>query len=75
MKKYNPILEDETYWRYQDLVESWVDFIKESFGVDGNKEEFTRAAAHLAKKIYDMGYDDASAALRMAYEEKEKILN
>jgi len=71
MKKYNPILEDETYWRYQDLVESWIDFVKDRFGIEGDLEE---SVAHLAKKVYDRGYDDASAAIGMAHEEK-KVLN
>lgn len=73
MKKYNPILEDETYWRYQDLVESWLDFIKDRFDISGDFEELKQATAHLAKKSYDRGYDDASAALGMVHE--DEILN
>lgn len=67
MSKYNPVLEDETYWRYQDLIESWSDFVYDSLGVK-DTEEFRMALAHLVKKVYDMGYQDACKELN-SYEE------
>lgn len=76
MTKYNPVLEDETYWRYQDLVESWTDFVRDSLDAP-NSEEFEMAVSHLVKKIYDMGYQDACKDLNSLEEldEDGKVFN
>lgn len=76
MSKYNPILEDETYCRYQDLVESWSDFVHDSLNAP-NTEEFQMAVAHLVKKVYDMGYQDACRELNSLEEldEDGKVFN
>lgn len=58
-KKYDPVLEDDMYWRYQDLAESWTDFVSELMRFDKDSEEFRSSVAHLARKVYERGYDDA----------------
>jgi hypothetical protein len=58
-KKYNPVVEDSMYWRYEDLVESWSDFIGELLDVNTDSEMFRTSVAHLAKKTYERGYEDA----------------
>ena len=73
MKKYNPILEDERYWRYEDLVLSWSDFVLAHLGI-GKSENFEISVAHLAKKLYEMGYSDAIKETEELLG-KEKILN
>ena len=76
MTKYNPVLEDETYWRYQSLLESWSDFVRDSLGIQ-DTEGFQMAVAHLAKKTYDMGYQDACKDLNSLEEldEDGKVFN
>ena len=58
-KKHDPILNDSMYWRYQDLVESWSDFIGELLDINTTSETFRSSVAHLAKKTYERGYEDA----------------
>ena len=76
MSKFNPVLEDETYWKYQGLVESWLDFVHDALGAP-KTEDFQMAVAHIVKKIYDMGYEDACKELNTLEEldEDGKIFN
>lgn len=60
--KYNPVLEDENFWKYQSFIESWLDFIHDSLGVN-KTEEFEMAVHHLVRRIYDKGYGDACTDL------------
>ena len=70
MKK-RPMPEDETYFRYKDLVESWIDFIGNIHDI--KIDELHDMVSSLAKEIYDRGYDDACAIIGEVHE--EEILN
>lgn len=73
--KYNPIMEDEFYWKYQGLIESWLDFVNDSLGVKST-EEFQMSVAHLVKKAYEMGFKDACDELEALERIDEgKVLN
>lgn len=50
---------DPLYWKYQSLIESYIETIKKSQFIVNNKELLITSLAHIARKIYDMGYQDA----------------
>jgi hypothetical protein len=58
MSKYDPILEDNNYWKYQGLLESFHSIIKNDSGFLYEKG-FIHSLAHIARKVYEMGYYDA----------------
>jgi len=58
-KKYNPIMEDNIYWRYQGLLESFHQTLKDSPDFLMQNENFVHSLAHIARKVYEMGYCDA----------------
>lgn len=76
MSKFNPVLEDENYWKYQDLTESWIDFINRSLDIPIT-ENLKISVHHLVKKMYDMGYQDACKDLNSLEEldEEGKVFN
>ena len=61
MTKDNPKIFHPDYWRYQGLLEHFFQFLKNRPELLSNEgtELLVNAFAHIAQKIYNMGYDEA----------------
>lgn len=70
MSKYDPILDDPNYWKYQGLVESFHKLLVCNKEYWENEELLISAIAHIARKTFDMGYGEA-----MIHYEPEKPLD
>lgn len=74
-KKYDPIVDDPCYWRYQKLVEDWSAHISKQLRLEeSSKENFQLVTAYFAASLYRMGYEDAERFLKEV-QEKKKIIN
>lgn len=56
-------LYDQAYWRYQGMLEAFFSFLKSRPELleEESAELLTDSFAHIAYKIYNMGYEDAKA--------------
>ena len=56
----DPRIHDQNFWRYQSLLEAYVDGVIDEPSIVGGKQSFVWSLAHIAQKVYEMGLEDGT---------------